>query len=315
MKEINQVSRVLEIYTRLIEGEKVIKRELAAEYETSEKTIQRDIDEIRRFLSRKTVMDGIIEELVYDFNEKKYYIENKKISKFSDAELLAICKILLDSRAFKKEQMDEIISKLIDGGLKNNHNDIVKRLIDNEKFHYTELCNATDFFDTLWKIGAAIQKQNYIEIEYGRLVDKKSVKRKLRPAAIMFSEFYFYMVAFIDDEDVRKNFEILEDSFPTIYRIDRIKKIDVLSDKFHILYKDRFEEGEFRKRIQFMFGGKLQRIKFKYKGYSIEAVLDRLPTAKVLWEEDGVYMVSAEVFGNGIDMWLRSQGDLVERVE
>ena len=38
-------------------------------------------------------------------------------------------------------------------------------------------------------------------------------------------------------------------------------------------------------------------------------MLDRLPTAKVLDEEDGVYTVSAEVFGNGIDMWIRSQGD------
>lgn len=25
-----------------------------------------------------------------------------------------------------------------------------------------------------------------------------------------------------------------------------------------------------------------------------------------------VYIISAEVFGNGIDMWLRSQGDMVE---
>ena len=47
----------------------------------------------------------------------------------------------------------------------------------------------------------------------------------------------------------------------------------------------------------------------------IEAVLDRLPTAKVLSEEDGVYLVSAEVFGKGIDMWLRSQGERVEVVE
>jgi len=46
-----------------------------------------------------------------------------------------------------------------------------------------------------------------------------------------------------------------------------------------------------------------------------EAVLDRLPTAKVLSEDNGVYVVSAEVFGKGIDMWLRSQGDCVEVME
>lgn len=54
-------------------------------------------------------------------------------------------------------------------------------------------------------------------------------------------------------------------------------------------------------------------MKFRYKGLSIESVLDRLPTAKILShsKKDG-YTVSAEVYGDGIDMWLRSQGDTVE---
>ena len=61
-----------------------------------------------------------------------------------------------------------------------------------------------------------------------------------------------------------------------------------------------------------MYGGKLQTVKFKYSGPDIDAVLDRLPTAKVLDEDNGVYTVSAEVFGKGIDMWLRSQGSYVQ---
>ena len=45
------------------------------------------------------------------------------------------------------------------------------------------------------------------------------------------------------------------------------------------------------------------------------SVLDRLPTAKVLSEEDGKYVVQAEVFGKGIGMWLRSQGDFIRVIE
>lgn len=82
--------------------------------------------------------------------------------------------------------------------------------------------------------------------------------------------------------------------------IDRIKKLKVLDEKFHIPYSSRFEEGEFRKRIQFMYGGKLQKIKFMYSGTDIDAVLDRLPTAQILSEEKGVYTVSAETFGKGV---------------
>lgn len=61
-----------------------------------------------------------------------------------------------------------------------------------------------------------------------------------------------------------------------------------------------------------MYGGKLQKVKFRYSGLDIDAILDRLPTAQILSEKDGVYTVSAEVFGKGIDMWLRSQGDNIE---
>ena len=76
-------------------------------------------------------------------------------------------------------------------------------------------------------------------------------------------------------------------------------------------YKDRFQEGEFRKRVQFMYGGKLERIKFKYTGPSIEAVLDRLPTAEIISQDEDGWTVEAEVFGKGVDMWLRSQGKLI----
>ena len=88
-----------------------------------------------------------------------------------------------------------------------------------------------------------------------------------------------------------------------------------LKETFKIPYKDRFEEGEYRKRIQFMQGGRMQRTKFWYQGGSIEAVLDRLPTAKILKEEDGRVLISAETFGKGIDIWLRSQGDFVEVIQ
>ena len=64
--------------------------------------------------------------------------------------------------------------------------------------------------------------------------------------------------------------------------------------------------------MQFIYGGKLQKIKFVYTGPDVDAILDRLPTAKIMSEDEGAYTISAEVFGKGIDMWLRSQGDYVK---
>lgn len=61
-----------------------------------------------------------------------------------------------------------------------------------------------------------------------------------------------------------------------------------------------------------MYSGQLRKVQFKYCDYDIDAVLDRLPTATILSEECGVYTVDLEVFGTGIDVWLRSHGNLIE---
>ena len=230
-----------------------------------------------------------------------------------------MCKILLDSRAFTKNEMTEMLDKLITCCVPKKNQKLVKDLISNEAFHYIEPRHKSEFIDKMWDIGQAIRNSQYIEIKYQGIQGSTVKTRKLKPVAIMFSEFYFYLTAFIEDKKVRENFSVLDDAFPTIYRIDRIQALKVLGEHFYIPYKDRFEEGEFRKRIQFMYGGKLRQVKFKYKGYSVEAVLDRLPTAKILHEEPLAedpkrteYTISAEVFGDGIDMWLRSQGERVD---
>lgn len=317
MKEIvksDKISRVLQMYARLSDGYVINKAEEAARYGVDERSIQRDIDDIRNFLDDDSERVGAINTVVYDRRLNGYRLSTLYNLKLTNSEVLALCKILLDSRAFTKNEMVEMLNKLITCCVPESNQNLVKNLISNEEFHYVEPQHKTKFIDMMWDLGQAVRESRYIEVDYLRLKDKQVVHRKIKPVAIMFSEYYFYLAAFIGDEEVRKDFSILNDSSPTIYRIDRIKTLKVLDERFHIPYSSRFEEGEFRKRIQFMFGGKLQRIKFKYKGLDINAVLDRLPTAVVVDEKDGIYTVNAEVFGKGIDMWLRSQGEYVEMI-
>ncbi len=311
-RKSDKIERVLGIYTKLMSGYLVSKAEEAVNHGVNERSIQRDIDDIRNYLEADGERVGCINTVIYDRIGNGYRLEQIYKMKFSNSEVLALCKILLDSRAFTKKEMAEMLDKLISCCAPKSNHKVINDLISNEIFHYVEPRHKTKFIDTMWDIGKAIRECKYIEIDYTRMKDKAVVKRRLKPVAIMFSEYYFYLTAFIDDEDVRKDFDVINDSFPTIYRIDRIKGLAVMKEKFHIPYSSRFEEGEFRKRIQFMYGGKLEKVKFKYSGIDIDAVLDRLPTAKVLSEENGVYTVSAEVFGKGIDMWLKSQGENIK---
>ena len=315
---VDKVERVLDIYTRLMSGAVINKYEEALKFAVNERSIQRDIDKIRNYLAEVIVNDGVERQVIYDRTKKGYYLKEIYQSKFSNSEILAICKIILDSRAFTKSEVDMMLNKLIMQCVPESNQKVIKELIGNEQFHYIELQHKSVFVDKLWDLGLAIKEHNYIEIKYQGTRGSSIKTRRLRPLDIMFSEYYFYLAAFIDDVEVRENFRVQDDKYPTIYRIDRIQELKRLDENFRIPYSDRFEEGEFRKRIQFMYGGKLRKINFEYSGYSVESILDRLPTAKVEKQklsEDGkknIYTISAEVFGDGIDMWIRSQGDNIK---
>ena len=61
-----------------------------------------------------------------------------------------------------------------------------------------------------------------------------------------------------------------------------------------------------------MWPGKLRTIRFEFSGPSVQAVLDKLPTAKIINCFEGKYLIEAEVYGDGIKMWLLSQGAWVK---
>jgi predicted DNA-binding transcriptional regulator YafY len=305
-------NRILSLYTKLITGEVINKGVEAERYRVTERSIQRDIDDLRYYFENQISERSIVKTIIYDRVAKGYKLNANMNPNLSNSEILAVSKILLESRAFIKDELMPIIDKLLKCCASKKDLKKVSDLISNEKFYYIEPHHHTKLVDKLWEIGTAIQEQKVMKIEYAKIKDKAIVKRRIEPVGIMFSEYYFYLMAFIKNIDKENRFENKDDIFPTIYRIDRIKSFNILDEHFYVPYKNRFEEGEFRKRVQFMYGGKLQTIKFKYSGQSLEAVLDRLPTAKVIDEVDGVYTISAEVFGKGIEMWLKNQGNNLE---
>ena len=315
MKE-DKVSRVLSLYSQLMEG-RIIKKSVAAQkYGVNERSIQRDIEDIRAFCRNCIALgDSMPGDLIYDYTEKGYRLERRQAPKLSNSEVLALCKILLDSRAFVKTEMADMLHKVIACCVPESNQALITKLVNNETFHYVEPRHRTSFLDTMWQLGEAIQQHRYVNITYGRMKDRKVVERRLKPLALLFSEYYFYLIAFIDDSNIQRIYESARDMTPTIYRLDRIKSLAVEKNLFRIPYNRRFQEGEFRKRVQFMYGGPLQRVTFTYTGYDIDAVLDRLPTAKILSEENGTYQIEAEVYGTGVEMWLDSPGKYVSEVQ
>ncbi len=308
-----KLDRALDIYIRLCEGRVINKKEEAARFGVDERSIQRDIDDLRSFMADHQT-EGCVDTrtIEYDRQKEGYVMVGAEASLMSNDEVLAVSKILLESRAFTKKEISAILDKMIAGCVPQKNMKLVTDLIANEKYHYVELKHKSNVNDKLWKLGEDIRDRDLIEITYKKQVSSKdTVKRTVQPVALIFSEYYFYLNAFIVEKNEGGEY-VRKYDYPAVFRVDRIKSLRETGEKYKIPYANRFEEGEFRKRVQFMFPGELVRIRMRYTGRNTEAVLDRLPTAKIISEDSSGITIDAEVYGNGIMMWILSQGANIE---
>lgn len=296
-----QIYRVLSMYDRLKNGETLVKKNESARFLVSEKSIQRDIDSIRSFLETEKSNEYV------DYNRSKnaYMLDTEQPAWLRNEEIFAVLKVLIESRAFPYHEMHSVIEKLSHLARKEDQS-AIRQMMANEKHLYVELNHKKDLLDLLWQLSLAIQSKKVIIMHYKREFDDQASERKVKPVGIIFSEYYFYLIAY----PVKTDFD-----YPTIYRVDRIEQFEQASISFKVPYHNRFQEGEFRKRVQFMYTGELLKVKFKFTGPSPQAVLDRLPTAKLIKKFDDGLIFEAEVFGKGIKMWFLSQGEYVEVLE
>lgn len=292
-KQVEKSFRLLQLNEKLSRGGGLRKREIVDLFGIPEKTFHRDIDSLRQY----RLENG--DDIIYNRKENVYQLKSHT-DQLTKQEIFAISKILIESRAFNRTEFEGIIEKLL-RQCEVSEASQVKKLIGNQRLNYIELQHKKALTQELWELSDYISNKEVIRFDYQRQ-DGQIKSHQVKPVGIVFSEFYFYLLAYMVGK---------ENKYPTIYRVDRISQIERTGKKFKLPYAERFSEAEFYQRIQFMYAGELKKVKFLYKGV-LEALLDRLPTAKIEKETAEGYVITAEVFGNGIEMWLRSQGENVE---
>ena len=300
--ESRKQERILEIFFRSLRGEGVSVQKLADEYGVSTKSITRDMNDLKAFLADHRDLVGNT-ELQYSHQDKCYYLYMEEF--LTNKEMFALIEVIIGVRAFSKKELLILTDKLRRFTTVEERSKL-NELIRKELYHYSEVKHDCDSVqETLWKLADCITEKREITIEYYRSDRARRVYR-LRPASLMFADHYFYLVAFKTEEETEK---------PFYFRVDRIKHItehrrQFLPDGIH-----EFDEGLLRERSLFMWPGKLRAIRFEYMGPSVQAVLDKLPTAKIIEKKRGGYVLEADVYGDGIKMWLLSQGTWVKVTE
>ena len=291
--------RILEIFFRGLRGEDISVQKLAQEYKVSTKSVSRSINELKNFLADNRELVGNA-ELQYSYQDKCYHLYMDEF--LSSKELFALIEVMIGARAFSQKELLEITAKLKRFTTPQDSKKL-NELIRKELYHYTEVKHDCESVQAvLWQLVNCITEKREISIEYYRS-DRKWVTHRIRPASVMFSDYYFYLIAFNTEGTLDK---------PLYFRVDRIKYITEHRKKFTNMEAPEFDEGLLRQRSLFMWPGKLRTIRFEFTGTAIQAILDKLPTARVIERNGKTYTVEADVYGDGIKMWLLSQGHRIK---
>ena len=70
-----KTDRVLKIYSRLVNGDILRKKELAQQFHVTERSVQRDMESLRCFFAEQ----GLQQDIVYDKAAKGYRLESRPV--------------------------------------------------------------------------------------------------------------------------------------------------------------------------------------------------------------------------------------------
>lgn len=238
-----KVERIIKLYSCLLEGKVIKKKEEAERFGVNQRTVQRDIDDIRMYLANDMTVN---QQLVYDRNKKGYILIGDRENIVTSGDILTICKILLGSESLVKEEMLKIADKLIQCCVPFEEQKKISTLIANEKFHYTEPEHGKAMQPILWDFADAVHYQKMARVQYLEEHPPQRQERVICPVGILFSQGFFYITAYIHEDNVISEHEMGE---PVMYRMDQIAEYQLLDTHFRLPYNKRLVERELRKRV------------------------------------------------------------------
>ncbi|ETY74601.1 hypothetical protein LFAB_06320 [Lactiplantibacillus fabifermentans T30PCM01] len=292
---MNAAYRQLFIFQQLLTGQLVQKGTLVRKFDVDPRVIQRDFSQIRQFITDQQ----LFYTMQYSRQRGGYTLATTQDSVSKQA-ILLIIKILLASRSLTTTEMQTTVNGLL-ALTPPRDQEAIRPIIKNETFHYVPLHHQQPLLQTIWQFSQFIIKKQTVTMEYQR--QHGDYKRyTILPAAVIFSEYYFYVIAYSAEGHGNR-----------FFRADRIRNYHETSTTIVRSRGERVEDGNLRQYVHYMQPGPKVELSFEFSGI-VEAALDRFPKATVTArhpEQDSV-TIKATASIAGAKMWLLSQGAKVK---
>lgn len=288
---MDKVTRMLFLYSKLINGEKISKTIFCFENDCAPRTFDRDIEDTRLYLSESL----ICKELKYDRRNDTYYIDSIGKHELEETEILFVERILKDATILRKDELDILLSHLRSNT--NNQKGILKNIQNNAETYESPIHNKA-LLKIHGDLVTIIQQKKCITIEYEKQ-NGVVIKKKILPCSIRFDFGYLYLIGYRYGED---------DEYPVFYRLDRIHSFTIdrnllrdEKDKINMYMKN------YANAITQMFGGDYVRVELKCRKIYFSYLHDKFRKIEIIAEGGDDISVRIAVFENGFIKWMLSQ--------
>ena len=300
MERTDQISRILLLFYNLSKGGHIDKTLFSIENNITERSFDRDIENIRNFLCEIHANH----ELIFKRDCNSYCLTNCQDKNISALEISAFFDILLSSRAFRSDEMDGCINtlcRLIPAGERTQ----VLELLHNGLENYVGSRHNKAILKLHWDLGQSILRRQIIEFEYHKSNGTKN-QYSVSPISVIFSNHNFYLLAFIEGEML---------PYPSAFRLDRFDSFKITGKSYPAKVIEKYNSAKYGQHFISAQEGALIDIKLKCQNIAVEDVLDNIPNARIIQTNDDFAIIKVKVFREGFLRWVLGEGETVEIIE
>lgn len=180
-------TRILMLYHKLLQGEHIDKTFFSIEHGINPRTFDRDIEDIRLFLSECYS----IEEIVYDQESKSYYMPGQRMRPIDKMDATIIIKILLSSKVLRQDEMKGLIDSVLSMANKSDQRNLLESFREEQCRYDSQETEA--IIKLVVDLYAVLTQGMDIEITVNE--NNQIVKgKKVSPIDIIIEESVFYLV-------------------------------------------------------------------------------------------------------------------------
>lgn len=216
---MDKITRLLILYSSLINGDKINKTMFCFENDCSPRSFDRDIEDIRLFLSEVYS----VSELKYNRMNNMYYMEGSKKQELEVMEYLFIEKILQDVSVLRNDEFSVLKSHLL-----MNTRDTSKLLVSSKiNSRYKTPAHNKAILKIYGDLELAIRNSKYIRMVYQDDIGEKNISN-MTPCSIRYQAGHLYFIGYTEEDKTVNikleqiySFEVLREQ-----TIDERKKVD-----------------------------------------------------------------------------------------